>query len=205
LDLKFEGLYYSHRFTPFSSSPKLEKNKFILEPDEFNYSSSAANNTVLIMKCDVDDDIFYSNSHKFISGHISDFYYILPEKLSFEYEFLTTGRYCPFLETFDDIMLRVFESGIRQHWPLLLPQSSERIDFEQISFDNEEFLLTMEDLKYIFALWGVGIAVSLLGFISEWLVYKNKEKIRKSIIGRVIKKLTWHGRVRERAAVENES
>jgi hypothetical protein len=56
----------------------------------------------------------------------------------------------------------------------------------------------MEDLEYIFALWGVGIAVSLTGFIGEWIVYRNKEKIRKSIVGRIIKKLTWHGRVRER-------
>jgi hypothetical protein len=166
--------------------------------DKFNYEATATNNSVLVMRCDTVNDAFYSDNIKFDHGKPSDYYYILPEKFLALYETLMTGRFCPFIERLGEISLRIFESGIKQHWDTLLHSLTDHIDLEQISIMKEEFLLKMGDFKYVFYIWAIGMSVATIAFVAELLCYKYRVRIRKTWAMKMMRRLSWSRRVRKR-------
>jgi hypothetical protein len=185
----------------------------------FSYQRSAANNSVIVMKCEYAQQFFYAKNFKFSFGHIADSYYILPEKLYSLYEKMSTTRFSPFTERFEELSMRIFESGIKQRWRTLLHKFAEEVDFEQMAIDNEQYLLKMDDLKFVFYIWAIAISPTVIAFVTELLCYKYRARIRKSWIGKVMKKITgrerrerrereeakrWRRR-RMRAAIENET
>lgn len=177
---------------------KLEKDTNMYDVQSIDYEAKATNNSVLIMRCDAASSIFYTDNNKFQRGNPSDFYYILPEKFFTLYEMLTTGRMSPFTERFGEISLKIFESGIRQYWATLLHKLSDHIDLTQISIVKEEYLLKMDDLKYVFYIWGIGMLVASAAFGLELLCYKHRKYLRKTLIMRLIRKLTWEERMQRR-------
>ena len=162
------------------------------------YEKTAADNTVLIMRCDVVDAMMFSKSYLYSFGKPVDFYYILPQKFMAIYNTLSTGRFNPFVEKFAELSLRIFESGIKQHWTILLSESSNRIDMELISVINEDFLLKMDDIKYVFLIMMFGLSWATSVFAAEKINSKYRDTIRKLKIVRIFRSLTWEERVRNR-------
>jgi hypothetical protein len=151
--------------------------------NDIDYKTKAANQTVLIMRCDNAYDMFNTRHVKYTYGHPTNFYYILPEKLHFFYEQIRTGSYSPFTYKFQELSLRIFESGIRQHWQMQLHNSSNEIDLKQIAIDNEDFLLKMDDLKFVFVICFFGLAVASITFVIErmihgvrWMIWKRQTR-----------------------------
>lgn len=165
------------------------------------YEMSAANNTVFIMRCDVADAMMYSKNYKFSFGKPADFYFILPQKFMAIYNTLATGRFNPFVEKFAELSLRIFESGIKQHWKILLSESFDRVDLELLSVLNEDFLLKMDDIKYVFLILMFGLTLAASVFATEKINFKYKKTIRKLKIVRIYRSLTWDERVRSREKV----
>jgi hypothetical protein len=139
--------------------------------NDIDYKTKAANQTVLVMRCDNAYDMFNTRHVKYTFGHPTNFYYILPEKLHFFYEQIRTGRFSPFTHKFQELSLIIFESGIRQHWQMLLHNSSNEIDLKQIAIDNEDFLLKLDDLKFVFVICFFGFAVASIAFVIEWMIH----------------------------------
>jgi hypothetical protein len=181
-----------------SMTERFQEDKTIYLTQTFNYKEKAANNSVLIVRCDFAHDIFFTENYKFDNGKTSDYYYILPEKLFTLYETLATGRFSPFVDKFAEYSLRIFESGIRQHWKTLLHKLTDEIDLNQISIIKEDYLLKMGDLKYVFYIWGIGLSLATIAFIIELLCYKYRARIRKSWVMRMIRRLSWSSRIRKR-------
>jgi hypothetical protein len=179
-----------------SMHKNLQDNIYIYVKDKVRYEQTAANNSVLIVKCDFANDLFYTKNNEFIHGNPSDFYYILPEKVIAIYETLTTGRFSPFTERLDEISLRIFESGIKQYWKTLLHKLTDSIDLEQISIMKEEFLLKMGDFKYVFYIWAIGVSVATIAFVAELLCYKHRARIRKTWVGKLMRR--WSGTEKRR-------
>jgi hypothetical protein len=150
---------------------------------------------VLIIRCDVARDLLYSEYQSVDSGKPSDFYYLLPEKFFTMYETLMTTRFSPFVERFEEFSLRIFESGIKQHWQFLLENFYG--NHQQVSVANESDMLKMGDLKYVFYLWAIGIFVAIIAFMAELLCHKYRARIRQSWFGKVMRKFSWEER-RER-------
>jgi hypothetical protein len=170
-----DGLSYNLIATYQNNSSilkRMEAKSGMYIDNDINYAAKAANNSVLIMKCDRAHDLIYTDNNEFKHGKPSDFFYILPEKFLTFYESLTTSRYSPFTERLEKISLKIFESGIKQHWKTLLHKLTDEIDLKQISIMKEEFLLKMGDFKYVFKMWGIGLFIASIVFVLELLCHR---------------------------------
>ena len=146
------------------------------ENNNIDFKSKAENGSVLITRCDNAHDMFYTTNNNFSFGHPADVYYILPEKVFTFYDNLKTGRFTPFVLMFADFSLKIFESGIRQHWKMLLHKYSDELDLKQLAIENEDFLLKMNDMKFVFVICGTGLIAATLVFLSE-LCFKRQNKV----------------------------
>lgn len=144
----------------------------ILVSEAVDYKANAANNTALIVRCSKAHDLLYTNNYNFEYGQPSDFFYVLPEKFNTIYEYLLTSRFSPFTTRFQEFALKIFESGIKDHWKVLLHKFTDEIDLKQISIMKEEFLLKMADLKCVFVILGFGLLVALIVFMLEHLCFE---------------------------------
>jgi Ligand-gated ion channel len=159
--------------------------------DDFNYKVKAENKTVLILRCDEVHELFFTDNNVFEKGNPSDYYYILPEKVHNFYEKIMVSRFSPFTDRLKEFSLRIFESGIKQHWTTLLHKLTDEINLQQISIMKEEFLLKMGDFKYVFYIWAIGLSVASIAFVAELLCYKYRARIRRTWIGKLMRK--WSG------------
>jgi hypothetical protein len=108
---------------------------------------------------------------------------------------LMTTRYSPFAERLEDFSMRIFESGIKQHWNTMIKKITKKLDFKLISVVKEENLLKLDDLKYVFLLWGVCLLVACIVLLLEQL-WKRYEEHR---INRVIRAFAVNEMRREQA------
>jgi hypothetical protein len=160
------------------------KDMKITSYDEFlslNFEELAADNTILIYGCDFIEAVF-DGRKALKSGQIDDFYYVLPEKLFTSYETLLTGKLSKFNERLNEISLRVFESGIRQHWKVVLDAQYLKANFMRIAEVKERSLLMIKDMVGILKLCGICWLVSLIAFGLEvvWSCLK-KSKLGKKL------------------------
>ena len=152
-----------------------------------DFRSKSAENFVLIMRCDVAEEIM---TMSFPTGNPSEFYYILPEKFFSFYEMLSTTRFSPFVERFEELSLRVLESGIRQHWKTLLRNSIGKLHSNEGLSSNENEYMTMQELKLLFLMWGVGLCVAFITFAAELLCHRYRMHMKNSWIGRTMRKVS---------------
>lgn len=158
----------------------------IYSDDTYDYKSSAANNSVLIIRCDVAFDILYSNHYD--KDDPSDFYYLLPEKFLTSYETLVTTRYSPFTEELDKLSLRIFESGIKQHWKTLIHKFTgiSTHSHDAVARDN---MLRLNDFVPVFSVWAIGLCAALFVLLIELLWFYYRARIKHSWLGRKVHKI----------------
>lgn len=177
-----------HNLTPYPETESINITEI---------EAKAANNSVLIMRCDLANYLFFTQNQL----KISDFYYILPEKVISLYENIVTSRFSPFTERLREYSLRIFESGIKQHWKTLLHKLTDEIDLQQIAIESEDHLLKLADLKFVFYNWAVGLVCALIVFFIELYYHRFRIKIRKSLLGRVAESFTWNHKIRKREKI----
>jgi hypothetical protein len=180
----------------------LTKDVSIYEKPYQFYRESAANNSVIIMRCDIaSDDLMYPKDRD--PEHPSDFYYLLSEKFFMIYDKLMTMRFSPFTERFEEFSLRIFESGIKQHWKTMLHSILTESSHRHYPEADDE-MLTLEEIKFVFYIWAIGLIPALVAFLVELLCHKYQAEIRRSWIGKVMRKISDEERRhrREREEVE---
>lgn len=156
----------------------------------FEFKASHENNSVLIMRCDFINELLYTKN-VFSKISIADYYYMLPEKIFTVYDSLIATRLSPFAEKLEEYSLRIFESGIKQHWKVLLHAISDGIDLNQILIIKEEYMLKFSDLKHVFLICAIGWAASFAVFIGEILIHKPS---RKLYARKIFDKITFKSR-----------
>ena len=154
-----------------------------------NHKSMAEHNNALVIRCDTAHDLIYSRNYEYNLSKPSDYFYILPEKLLTMSESYMTGRFSPFTERLEEISLQVFESGIKQHWKTLMQKLTDQIDLDVSYFLNEDYMLKINDLKYVFFIYGIGLLIALAIFLFELIVHKYYEKISQEF-RKIVEKIT---------------
>lgn len=161
------------------------------------FEELAANRTVLIFSCDFIEAIWkrsnFENQEKLKSS-----YYILPQKLYVNYENLLSGRFSPFNEHFNRMSLKIFESGIRKHWKVLLHKLRDE-PMPPKSLNDNEFLLKLKDLSGMFLLCGFCLLLASFVFLLEMFWHK---KMRKSRIVRRIMRVERQVIIRVESVIE---
>jgi hypothetical protein len=167
-----------------------------------NYRGAAANNSVLVMRCDIAEGLMTIKSELMgVNGLLAEFYYILPEKLFTVYEKLMTSRFCPFTERFEEFSLRIFESGIKQYWKIMIRKIISRLTPKQHVKFVDEHLLDLNELTFIFIILAVGLVAGLVVLLIELIVEKKREAVKR-FLKRLTKKLKL-GDEKRRKKMEN--
>lgn len=131
---------------------------------DLNFQQKAANNTVIILRCDATEYIMYSDEY---DSHAIDYLYLLSNKIYTYYESFTTSKFSPYHEKLQYFSSLIFESGIRQHWKEFEKYQDNREMMEVNKINNEEYLINFDDLFGVFYLLGFGFIFAILTLIFE--------------------------------------
>jgi hypothetical protein len=189
-DVIFDALKMESEMYRQMKTTSIAYDKFQL----LNFKELAAKKTVLIFSCDYVEAAL-THIFNLKHGQLEDSYYVLHEKLFASFEKLLTSAYSPFHKRLNEISSKVFESGIRQHWKVLLEAelTKKRID-DAMHVEEEKHLLNIKDMIGILTLCGICWLASLLVFSLEWMwngfMTKTKlgEKLKRVFCGKPKKK-----------------
>lgn len=149
--------------------------------DVLKYESIKEKGYAIIARCEMINIELNVLDNDFVSKN----FYMLPDKMmNFCEKFMLAPR-SPFYDELQKYFGYVFESGIRQVFKQILKfKEFSKISREKEFIENEDFLLTMDDLYGIFYIILVGFLISFTCFLFEifyhdfWINYKTE--IRKN-------------------------
>lgn len=137
----------------------------------YNYRKLAADNVAIIMSCHLAD------FHLSRIDHYNDydetpinFYYKLPDKLYSFYHNYWMAHRSLFGSRIQELICRIFESGIKQHWNEMIPSDDLKEKKLREYYENEEYLLNLKDFKELFYILIGGYVASTLAFLIEILI-----------------------------------
>lgn len=157
---------------------------------QFQNVMAVNSQNVLIVLCNAVDELLETQIDENTRGY--DVYYHLPQKVLSFYEKILLPRQSPFHERLSELSLRIHESGIKQHWSMMM----KKFDKTQ-GYDPS--VLKMAEMKPIFKTYLQGMVVAFLVFLVEFFKNGLKQAYRKWIKGclRCINRYV-HRRVRPR-------
>lgn len=176
--------------------------------DMIDYAEKSMNKSAFITRCDVATNLIYYDDYKFKYNDPTDYYYVLPEQFYHMYEDLMVSRFSPFYKRLQEIALRLFESGVKQYWHILTYTVDEKIEFKAFFLAKDGNVLKMADLKYIFYVYMIGMFLATIEFGVEILWHKNRNKIKRSQVGKITRKFrnkkkpNQHGMIFNRVQLE---
>jgi hypothetical protein len=185
---KYENFTTDIIFSDLKKNIKLydKINATVISYDDFfatKFHETALEQNVMIFSCDFIEAVI-SKLIPTRNGRLDDFYYVLPEKLFTTYEKLLSGQFSPFNDRFNEISLKVFESGVRQHWRNVLKVNHLKEVHKNSVEAEENVLLRMDDLMKVLKLTGIFWLVSFVVFCMEFVWKFLMIKIKPSNDGR---------------------
>lgn len=122
---------------------------------------------VLIVACDMVQELLETQIDDRTKG--IDVYYELHQKMLPYFESILLSRRSPFHEKLNEMSLRIYESGIKQHWTMLMGK------FKRSRSNIDDSMLGMNEMKLIFKTYLHGILTSIIVFLLE--IFKNSLRI----------------------------
>lgn len=120
-------------------------------------------NNVLIVNCEDSSDLLELEIDSTIKG--KDIYYELSEKLFTNYENILLSRKSPFLNRLNELSLRIHESGIKQHWKMLMKE----IKGAKGDYVEDQNIFTMKEMLGAVKIYFIAIGLASTSFILEVL------------------------------------
>lgn len=120
--------------------------------EELNFQKLSAERVGLILTCNVVDLLFHN------------YYYRINEKLYSYYVRIPTSPNSVFAERFEELSLKIHESGMKQHW--LLNFEGMKVVRER-EYNREDFMMNLSDMEGAFYCLGIGCVAALLVFLLE--------------------------------------
>ncbi|CAG9811583.1 unnamed protein product [Chironomus riparius] len=120
-------------------------------------------NYVFVRSCDLlETDLAFPLRN---GQHVSDYYYMLPEKLTWHYIQLEASYLNPFLERLQYFMDLSFQAGLPHMWTVFADQN--RFKASNIGLTEGSNYLVLKDLGPVFAILLIGLILSLLCLLIE--------------------------------------
>ena len=130
-----------------------------------NFQQEYANNTAIVLRCDVADYIMYAGDH---DTKAIDYFYLLSDHIYSYYESFSLSKFSPHHKKLQHLSTLIFESGIRQHWKEFEKYDDIRGKIETNKINNEEYLINFDDLFGVFYLLGFGFICAILKSYEEF-------------------------------------
>lgn len=142
--------------------------RIVINKIELNFSSEVnfqllkELNSAIVARCDMVDRMMFKDRR----STVSNYYYMIPEKVMPFYEQFRLADFSPFQKMIQTFYDRVFETGIRQFL------NRHFFDSKNLAFDdraeqslkNEEYLLSFQDVYGVFY-------IALFGYILAFIVF----------------------------------
>lgn len=151
------------------------------------FKNKQINNSVLILRCDVAHGLIFEKKYELDKEKPSDYFYILHENFFTTYECLMAARFSPFAKRLEEISLMIFESGIKQHWKALEQKIIKDNHHSIVPVDDKSFL-KMNDLKYVFYIFGSGLMLANFVLLIEFALKKYHGHIMKQLVKKLSNK-----------------
>jgi hypothetical protein len=132
-----------------------------------SFDQFAANNTALIMRCDMVDVL-----RKTLPGSLKNFY-TLNELIEETIDHYTFNKRNPFKNEIKRHILSYFESGLRQHWKRFYEIAIETPAY-WLELQESDFYLKFLDVRGAFFILIGGLVFALFVFILEVIHYRVK-------------------------------
>lgn len=124
-----------------------------------------ARNLGIVSRCDIGNFLLYSTNSS------SSMYHIIQEKFYLTTEFYTISAFSPFYDKLVFYISAVFESGIKSYWKylntLFLNSKKWKVSTEPEPIVNNENILKMAELQYIFMGHLIGLFIAFVVFLGE--------------------------------------
>ncbi|CAG9811086.1 unnamed protein product [Chironomus riparius] len=138
---------------------------------------------VFIMNCDIAEIMIDIPT---VTGKIvSNFYYLLPEKMFSYLEELEASFFNPYVERLQYFMDLSFQAGLMHIWKVMSPENRFFERFRQSS--SEQTYLELKDFVVVFCILMAGCALSLGLFIIEIFFHDIIQKLELANLARNLK------------------
>ena len=151
--------------------------------NQLDFKVSADIGTVLIVRCDMAEAMFkgflWSNP-----SVIKNFYYMLPQTCFNFYEKYSLSVLSPFEKRLNEISLKIFETGIKQHWKTLMMENvrTNYLHRKNSDLPIEYDFMNLKDLAGIFYLCSIFMFLATVVFVVELLWHRLKRsKLGKTL------------------------
>lgn len=176
-DIMFAGMTKRNRPEFFD---KLERLPFWLDSKQYliqfqEIMRKYSDNHALIVLCSYVDRLYDTDIS---AAKAIEYYYLLPEKIGVFPENILSTRRSPFADRLNEYSMRVFESGISQHWPILLNKFPKPVESKG-EIDAE--ILTLKEIKEAFGIWYKGLLLAFMVFIAEIIWDYCKKYLQKKL------------------------
>ena len=157
-------------------SPKISKQ---LEDINLNYRNLSSQNIAIIMLCSNVPLILDKHKHPLYQNFgASEFYYKLEEKFNTFYLKLLVAPKSIFYERLQEFSLKVFESGIRQHWEVVNPLMSAISSRKLQTTHESDYYLNLADIAPAFYILALGLLISYFAVVIEFVYFFVDNKLR---------------------------
>lgn len=129
---------------------------------QFQALMTANPNNVLIVGCDTVQELLDTQINTWTKGY--DVYYQLHEKILTYYESILLTRRSPFYEKLCELSLKIHETGIKQHWSLVLGKD----DSIYQKGETDASMLGLKEMLSIFRLYLYGVTIAFAVFLIEF-------------------------------------
>jgi hypothetical protein len=170
-----------------------------LEWDTADFKKLSSQKIAVVGSCSVIEGLFTNMKKDNESeSEAIKFYYQIEEKISSFYLSFPTSIYTFFHQRLQELSLRVLESGIKQHWNAINPYETFMAMKKRKYYENEEYLLTLNDIWPAFLLLAFGLILSSLVFLLEifWHDFLQRFDMKKIFrnIRRFCFRMAWRPR-----------
>ena len=157
-------------------SPKISKQ---LEHINLNYRNLSSHNIAIVATClNLDFILDKSNKRVNVNAGASEFYYKLEEKFNTFYLKLLVASKSIFYERLQEFSLKVFESGIRQHWEVVNPLMSAISSRKLQTTHESDYYLNLADIAPAFYILAFGLLISYFAAVIEFVYFFVDSKLR---------------------------
>lgn len=147
---------------------------------DLNFKELASEGVGLILPCSVIDSLYMNAGDLFDHNKDAiDYYYRLPTQLYSYYLRFPMGPFSPFTERLQEYSLRIFESGIKEHWKTMRNFEDMAEVKQRKIIANEEFYMNLQDMMGAFYCLGIGFALSTLAFVVEIWRFNFRQWMRR--------------------------
>jgi hypothetical protein len=146
----------------------------VREPTALNFRSVIENHEAFLVRCDILEYILTTHT---VFPNVSKIYYILDEKLSLNFNYLSYNRLNPYRERLQYYITLIFEAALQHRYELTDGMKGGGNAEET---EDDDGYITFDDLRLTFWIYIGGCFLAFFVFLVEIIYYSISKRLKKN-------------------------